>query len=54
MVPFPSSASSRVVDGLEERGTIGSMVLGSLFLWEGSTRLVKSSLETRSENLINR
>ena len=53
MVPSSSSASSRVVDSLEEKGT---MVLGGLFLWERSTRFVGSRFETRCilENFIDR
>ena len=47
MVPSPSSASSQVVVGSKGRGTGETMVLGGLFLWERSNRLVRSSLETR-------
>ena len=55
MVPCLSSASSRVVDDLEGNGTKGTMVLGGLFLLERSTRLVRSSLDTRCilENFID-
>ena len=53
---FQILCSSRVVVGLKGRGRKETMVSGCLFLWENSTRLVKSSLETRSilENFINR
>ena len=55
-MPSSSSASSRVVVGLEVRDAKGTMFLGGLFLWESPTRLVQSSLETRSilENFIDR
>ena len=54
--PSSSSASSPVLDTFEGRSTRETMVLGSLFLWESSSRLAKSSLKTRSilENFIDR
>ena len=41
VVLSPSSSSSRVAVSLEGRGTRGTMVSGSFFLWERSTRLIK-------------
>ena len=56
MVHSPSSASGRVIDGLEGKGTKGTIDFGGLFLWDRSSRLVRSSLKTRCilENFMDR